>query len=332
MKKISIVFGLLLLIVLVFKFRTKDNTLDKTLSDFAVEDTSSITKVFLADKYDHTVVLNKVENEWFVEGKYPIRKDALEYLLSTIKNVRVRHPVSNSLHDKIVKNLATSSVKIEIFTNDHKNAHKSYYIGGESKDMIGSYMLLENSNRAFVVYLPGFNGFLAPRYNIDGTVVNSDLWRDRTIYNLKAEEIAFINITNHTDTLASFKMERSDNQYFYTKENVTKSISKKNGETYFSLFNQVYCEGFMNDFSKKDSIFSSEPLYTIEVRLINNQELKLYCYQKQSDQFNYSSLNNNELTYDTDRMYAKLNDDLVLIQYYIFDKILLRSPNFSVEK
>ena len=61
-------------------------------------------------------------------------------------------------------------------------ASKTYYVGGESKDMIGSYMLLENSNRAFVVYIPGFNGFLAPRFTIDGTKVSSDLWRDRTIF------------------------------------------------------------------------------------------------------------------------------------------------------
>ncbi|MDB2651777.1 hypothetical protein N9Y26_00430 [bacterium] len=33
-------------------------------------------------------------------------------------------------------------------------AHKTYYVGGETKDMIGSYMLLENSSRAFVVYIP----------------------------------------------------------------------------------------------------------------------------------------------------------------------------------
>jgi hypothetical protein len=42
--------------------------------------------------------------------------------------------------------------------------------------------------------------------------------------------------------------------------------------------------------------------------------------------------NGESLEYDPDRMYAKLNSDLILIQFYVFDKILLRTPQFSVEK
>ena len=78
---------------------------------------------------------------------YSNTKRRFDYLLGTIKNIEVKHPVSNSLHDKIVKNLATSSVKVEIFTDSQTKAYKTYYVGGESKDMIGSYMLMENSDR-----------------------------------------------------------------------------------------------------------------------------------------------------------------------------------------
>ena len=42
--------------------------------------------------------------------------------------------------------------------------------------------------------------------------------------------------------------------------------------------------------------------------------------------------NGQKLEYDVDRMYAKFNSDLILIQFYVFDKILLRTPQFSVEK
>ena len=36
--------------------------------------------------------------------------------------------------------------------------------------------------------------------------------------------------------------------------------------------------------------------------------------------------NGQKLEYDVDRMYAKFNSDLILIQFYVFDKILLRTP------
>lgn len=331
MKKIILLIGLLLLIVFALRYQSKKNTIDHALSDFAVEDTASITKIFLADKFNHTVTLNKVNNEWLVDERYPIRKDALNYLLGTIKNIEVKHPVSNSLHDKIVKNLATSSVKVEIFTESQTKAHKTYYVGGESKDMIGSYMLMENSDRAFVVYLPGFNGFLAPRYNIDGTIINTDLWRDRTIFRVNANELKSVQVTNHEDSVLSFKMERLANQYFFTKNNKTKPISTKNGSKYFNLFKHINCEGFMNDYSLKDSILDSKPYYTIEVQQNDKQPIILNCYHKGHDRINYSQLNDKEANYDTDRMYAEFNDDLILIQFYVFDKILLRAPHFSVE-
>ena len=38
-----------------------------------------------------------------------------------------------------------------------------------------------------------------------------------------------------------------------------------------------------------------------------------------------------EIKYDVDRMYAKYNNDLILIQFYIFDKILLRKQNFLLK-
>ena len=332
MKKIALLIGVIILIVLAFQYQSKKKTIDQTLSDFAIEDTASITKVFLADRFNHSVTLNRNNNQWVVNNKYPIRKDALEYLLSTIKNIKVKHPVSNSMHDKIITNLATSSVKIEIFTNNEEEASKTYYIGGEARDMIGSYMLMEHSNRAFVVYLPGFNGFLAPRYNIDGTVVNSDLWRDRTIFSLENETIKSVEVINHEDSLSSFEIKRQEDQFYITRNNETKSISKQDGMLYFNSFKQVNCEGYMNDFSLKDSIFNSSPFYTINVHSTDDQHLMLHTYKKPTDGSKYTVQNDNQNTLDPDRMYAKWNDDLILIQFYVFDKILLRTPQYSVEK
>ena len=124
-----------------------------------------------------------------------------------------------------------------------------------------------------MVYLPGFNGFLAPRYNIDGTIINTDLWRDRTIFRVNANELKkSVQVTNHEDSVLSFKVERLDNQYFFTKKNKTKPISTKNGIKYFNLFKHINCEGFMNDYSPKDSILDSKPYYTIEVQQMTNSQ------------------------------------------------------------
>ena len=333
MKKIILLAILVISSLVLFFMNKESNTFSEELSDFAVEDTSSINKVFFADKHGNTVTLTKGENNnWLVNNEFIARSEAIGFLLKTIKDIKVKHPVSNSMHDRIIKNLASSAVKVEIFTDNLDESYKTYFIGGEAKDLIGSFMLLENSSRAFIVYIPGFNGFLSPRYTIDGTTVGSDLWRDRNIFEYKPEDIKTVNVTNHDDPTQSFKMHRQNEYYSFTKNNVTKVIPDSQGDVYMDLFKSVNCEGFMNDFSKKDSIFNSKPFYTISITDKKGKVDSLIAYHKEPKRVEYLQDNGEKLEYDVDRMYAKLNTDLILIQFYVFDKILLRSPQFSVEK
>jgi len=332
MKKILIILLLIILAIIAVYKSTDKSPIQKELQNFALEDTSAVSKVFFADRFNNTVTLTKTNGKWLVENKYPIRTDAMEYLLKTMKTIEVKHPVSNSLHDKIIKNLSTSAVKVEIFTDNLEKAFKTYYVGGETKDMIGSYMILENSSRAFAVYIPGFNGFLAPRYNIDGAVVNVDLWRNRNIFNFNPEEIKSVSVQNNDDEKESFSIYTENGDYFFTKNNISKPIPSRNGKQYFELFKNVNCEGYMNDFSKKDSIFNSQPFHIITVEDSNANTTTLYSYHKKPEREEYLQIDGKKQEYDVDRMYAKFNDDLLLIQFYVFDKILLKSPQFNVEK
>lgn len=332
MKKIIILILIIIISIIVFYKSNDKSPIQKELKNFAIEDTTNVNKVFFADRFNNTVTLNKSDGEWLVENKYPIRPDAIEYLLKTMKSIEVKHPVSNSMHDKIIKNLSTSAVKVEIYTDNTEKAFKTYYVGGETKDMIGSYMIMENSSRAFAVYIPGFNGFLAPRYNIDGAVVSVDLWRDRTIYNYNPDEIKSVSIENLDNDNESFSIYKENGNYYFTKNKSTKRIPSKNGKQYFDLFKKVNGEGFMNDFSKKDSIFNSKPFHIITIQDIYNNTTTLQSFHKKPDKEEYLQIDGKKQEYDVDRMYAKFNDDLLLIQFYVFDKILLKSPQFNVEK
>ena len=52
-------------------------TIKPELRDFAVKDTSAITKIFLADKFGATVTLEREDvGEWTVNEDYKARKDA----------------------------------------------------------------------------------------------------------------------------------------------------------------------------------------------------------------------------------------------------------------
>ena len=124
MKKNKNKIGIALVIFLsaiTFYFNTQNTkgTLKKELTNFAVKDTSSITKIFLADKQNHTVLLERQTNgSWMLNKKYQVREDAIKLLLTTMKELSVKAPVGKQAFENVVKRLATSAVKVEIYTNN----------------------------------------------------------------------------------------------------------------------------------------------------------------------------------------------------------------------
>ena len=85
------------------------------------------------------------------------------------------------MHNSVIKTLASEGVKVELYTQN-KKLYKTFYIGGETADFLGTYMIMEGAKKAYVIHIPGFNGFLTPRFNIDGRKISleahqTELWK-----------------------------------------------------------------------------------------------------------------------------------------------------------
>src|SRR6185295_9205473 len=156
------------------------------LKDFAVEDTASITKIFIADKFGHASAVERVApGKWTVNGKYPAREEAINTLLLTMKNMEVRSPVAKAAYNTIMKELASRGRKVEIYQNGELS--KTYYVGSATQDQLGTFMFLENSSVPFVLFIPGFDGYLTTRYILD-----EEEWKEHLILDLSIENIASV--------------------------------------------------------------------------------------------------------------------------------------------
>lgn len=136
-------------------------------SEFGVEDTSSITKIFIADAKGETVTLERKKDNWLVDGKYNARPDNIRLLMKTFGRIKVRMPVPKAARNNIITSLATEAIKVEIYQGD-KQPSKTYYVGGPTSDHQGTYMLLETegvkSTVPFITHIPGFYGYLTARF------------------------------------------------------------------------------------------------------------------------------------------------------------------------
>lgn len=343
---VIIVALILLLVAAYFVLRPESGTYSRGLNDFAVSDTSNITRIFLADKRNHSITLTRInEGAWRLNNKYPARKDGVDMMLKTMLNLSVKSPVPQAAHNNIIRLLSTSSVKVEIYQRvyrihlgnlmlfPHEKLTKTYYVGSATQDNIGTYMLMKGASEPFVTYLPGFRGFVSSRY----TAKEED-WREHVIFSNKLPDIASISIDFGDNPDWSFTLKNPDNRSFALTSAVTgkpvTDLDTLKVIDFLSSFHNIRFEAFLNDIdkSKRDSIRSTRPFYRIALtdRTGKTQTITTFKRKPSPDQ---RDIYGGPVSYDHDRMYAVVNDDkdLVLVQFYVFDRILRPLPAFGKE-
>ena len=278
-------------------------------NNFAISDTTAINKIFIADRNGNTITLNRVKNNWVVNNKYLVRKDAIKTILTTINQIKIQRPVSINAFDNVIKNLATTGVKVEIYTNE-ESPFKTYTIGSSTSNHLGTYMYLSGSETPFVVHIPSFNGFLSPRYGIQGNKISENDWRSTNIFTKKADKINSLTI-NHVNqpeksfTLITDPMTLLDNfgaKVVFNEEKVLRLLNS---------FSQLNCESYKNEKEKKEL---TTPLHLL---ILNNDTLRTFA-------INDKLVKEKKDNFTVRRMFATLNNgELMLIQDYVFNKVLI---------
>ena len=309
-KKHFFYFTLIILIVVLPGCISSDKK--STITDdnnFAVSETASVNKIFIADRSGTTITLNRVENNWIVNNKYEVRKDAITTILNTIQQVRIQRPIPKNAFENVVKNLATTGVKVEIYS-DTKIPIKTYTIGNSTANHLGTYMLLADAKTPFIVHIPSFNGFLSPRYGIQGQKLSEKDWRATTVFKLNSTDIKTISVNNIQKPEQSFMLNTQPIALF-NHEGVKVSLDQEKVLQLLNSFKLLNCESYKDE---KEKIAFATPLHEL---IVNTDTLRTYAIGGLIEK-------NKDENFNVKRMYATLNNgELMLIQDYVFNKVLI---------
>ncbi len=318
----------------VWYFKNQSNsTFRSELSDFAYADTGAITKIFLADKFNNSVLLERTTNGWTANGK-PAVTTAVNFLLDAVKNVEVRHPVAKAAYNNIMKQIAATGVKVELYTRAKKV--KTFYVGHETQDQMGTFMYLEGSSSPFAVHVPGFNGILNIRFN----TVESN-WLAKNIFRYRPEEIRSVVIENFLDADESFEIKNEGGHFVMTEFPGGKQIDMVPEEkllTYIDEFRDFNYERKAGELQKNvmDSIKQVGPFMGITVETTDNSRRAIKLYRKprqlsEDDQWLKES-NPAWRPYDQDRLYFEMDADsgFYIGQYFSFRRLIKVPSNFKV--
>jgi len=336
-KNILTVTLILALVAVVLIYRTRSGTIKEDLKDFAVKDTAAITQIFLADRNGHSVLLQrKDQGGWMVNNKYGVRREAIKTLLLTIRSVAVKSPVAKAGYNGVIKGLATEGIKCEIYLNNESKPAKVYYVGGSTADVLGTFMMIQNSSSPFVTEIPGFVGYLTPRYQ----PYEKD-WRETTIFDYNPDDIKNITIKYFHDPSQSFSVDRSGNQFNVSSPQTNHVVQHPDTIgllNYLSYFKSLHFEGWDRDFTdeQRDSLKGSIPLSVVTVTDIKGKTVSMTTFPKPITRSSLAQTDTlgNQLRYDMDRQYAFINNDndFVTIQHYVFGKIFRQLDDFDLDK
>jgi hypothetical protein len=314
-----------------YLFTNKNSTIkDK---DFAVEDTASIYKIFLADLANNKVLLQRLENgSWEVNGKYEARNDAIQTLLETLKRMAVKAPVAKAAHDNVIRSIASGHIKVELYSKSEEVPFKVIYVGGETPDHLGTYMLLEDATAPYILEIPGFNGYLSSRF-----IISEEGWRNRNIFRFSdpLSQINSISLENFNKAEESFKIELSGGKITSVsalKNNINIDFDSSKTSGYVSRFSQIGFESIVKGMNKQktDSILKAVPMYILKLKTINGADKELIMHPMAASE-DELDMNGMPLKYDPDRFYIQIvtkeGRDFVVAQYYSFER-LLKPLNF----
>ena len=337
--RITIIIAALLVViagVLIWNNRYL-STLQGEASDFQVWDTASVTKIYLADRRENESLLERQEDGWTLNGIYKAHPKQVNYLLTTLYKIRIKMPVSVASHDNIVKQLASQSTKVEIYQIVprvnlfdkiklfyHEKRTKVFYVGDATMDSSGTFMLKEGADKAYIVYIPSFRGFISTRFT-----ANPDDWRDHTIFHEKLADIQSVEIDFNEDPEGSFRIDNiGRHQYKLTRlcDNKDLPYDTLKVINFLSSFSDLRFEAlFTNTMEQErmDSITSSPYVHNVVLKSKDGSTQDMKTFRKLVLN-GVTDMGGDYGDVDRDRMYAIIDGgkDFVLIQNYVFDKVL----------
>lgn len=339
--KITIIsiLALTLVAIILIVINNRKSTMSRYETEFAINDTASVSKIFIANKSGKSVKLvREGVDKWQLNDKYEATVENVTLLLAAMKSIRVYSPIPKAAHNNMVKRMATASTKVEIYQNVHfidfwgmklfpyEKCTRTYYMGDPTMDNSGNFMMMEDAKHIFIVSLPGFRGFISPRYSF----LEED-WRDHTVFRSKLSQIKEVKYELMETPKESFKIVALGNRRFdlvRLSDNTTApQYDTAKVIDQLSLYRSLKYEAAVLDMDpvKKDSIIRHNLFQITTLTEASGKITKVKMYRMPEllilDQ---SDMNIVQMDYSREKFYIVINDakEMQIAQYFVFERLL----------
>ena len=325
MKRNRIILIVLIIVIIptvMVLIKNKNKTLTGKDTDFSVADTSTVTKIYIADKNGGKVTLERKEkSDWMVNDKYPARRDDIQLLLETFNKIQVRYPAAKAAQENLIKDIASRTIKCEIYCNGVLS--KIWYVGHETQDLKGTYCLLQDPSNdkpfetVYVLEIPGFIGVITPRF-----FANEQDWREKKVLGLIPTQIKNVTLNMLGAPDSSFSIDVNGLHSFAVKTlsgKVMMPFDTIAVQQYLSYFMSLYVDAWATGSTDHeiDSVKKTNHFLEITVTDINNKAENFKFYHKPTLPGN-DIIEGRKMPYDPENMYMKFRGDKEFARVLVF--------------
>jgi len=246
--------------------------------EFAIQDETSIERVFIADLLGRKLNLTKQsDGSWLINDSVKASITIMDQVLKTLSKIRIDHIPPETMNEMIFEAMSTSGIKIEAFGANNKKL-RSLILGPSTKDERQSIMMVEGQSQPYAIKLPGHSGTLRPLFSLH----DIEEWRSRDWLAIKPEEINSVQINYPRQKGSGFTIRRVGDSLQLKAESELVEITQKVPnqrllESYLEGFAYVPLFKRHDDNPIKDSIMQMIPF--VELRIVKdsgeNVELSL---------------------------------------------------------
>lgn len=326
---------ILITISLVVVFSQKSSTIEQ---NFHIKDTNKITKIVIEDREKNISKVVKQDSIWMVNDKFQASPLMVSTMLETLREMRIREPVARAAHENIIKQLSARNTRIDVYTESYlinlgfiklfkrEKLEKSIYIGNETMDNTGTFMLIKGTKDPCVIHIPNFRGYLSSRF----TAVEND-WKMHTIFKYKPQDIASIKVEIPDYPQEGFELYAEENTFHIKRladGELLKDFDTLKVTAFISSFFELNFENIATNIPQihKDTIFSKNPsfVFTVKDKAGKEKKLKTFIKMNEGTWVSENDKTNFYEIFDINRMYGLMDgsSDTLILQYFAFDNII----------
>jgi hypothetical protein len=234
--------------------------------------------------------------------------------------------------------LSYSGVKVEVYEKrpkfklfgwefgEKEKTTKVYYMGPATQDNVSNYAYLEGMDEPYIVYIPGFRGFLTPQYSVD-----ADEWISQNVFATKLTRIEKLEVTDFAEPEESFSVVKTGPRFFNLYNGKQQLISNYDTTKLIDMLSEYRNRNFeyiVKDLSQEkiDSILTFNLWKKIKLTDTDGEEKEITLYKKKyAGGFDMLKDEDNKKNpvWDNDRFFITIGKDkktLYSMQFFHFGR------------